>query len=293
VPEVVVLRAPDAAVASDVRSLADVVSQAEGRTALREQQREALARGGPGWAGVVWRADGRVVGYAGVLREGHGWALEYLTDGRDPGALLAAARDVIADAGGGLVHLWRSAPDGRSDRDAAAAGLTGRRDLLELRRPLPVDEPWSLAVRPFVPGKDEDAWVRVNNRAFANHPEQGGWDRATLQERELEPWFDPRGFLIHERDGRMAGFCWTKVHRDDDPALGEIYVIGVDPDFEGQGLGRALVLAGLDHMAAAGVPVGMLYVDADNAGARRLYDRLGFSLHHIDRAYVGEVTPLR
>jgi mycothiol synthase len=293
VPEVVVLRVPDPDVAAAVGALADAVSRSEHRDALRELQREALARGGHGWGGIVAR-DRRqegLVGYAGVLPEGQGWAIEYVTERDDVAPpLLEAALELIAESGGGRVQLWRSVPDERSDRAADAVGLRGRRDLLELRRPLPVGEPWALPVRPFVPGKDEAAWLHANNRAFAGHPEQGNWDLATVQEREREPWFDTRGFLIYERDGHVAGFCWTKVHREHDPPLGEIYVIGVDPDFGGKGLGRDLVLAGLDHLAGEGITIGMLYVDADNAPARRLYDRLGFTVHHIDRAYVGEVS---
>ena len=125
--------------------------------------------------------------------------------------------------------------------------------------------------------------------AFAAHREQGGWDRETLQQREQEPWFDPDGFLLHERDGRLAGFCWTKLHTDHDPPLGEIYVIAVDPDFHGLGLGKQLTLAGLDSIARRGIAIGMLYVDADNTAAVRLYDRLGFTVHRTDRAYVGDI----
>jgi mycothiol synthase len=292
-----VLRAPDGGVADAVEALADAVSAREGRTALREEQREALRRGGPRWAGVVASDGGRVVGYAGVLGEGQAWAVEYVATGGPhtdvAAAVVAAALDVISAAGGGPVLLWRSAPDAGSEAVAAGAGLRAERDLLQVRRPLPVGEPWSLAVRPFVPGRDEEAWLAVNNRAFAGHPEQGGWDRQALARREGEPWFDPAGFLLHEEGARLAGFCWTKVHADGTPPLGEIYVIAVDPDFGGRGLGRRLVLAGLDHLAGKGLAVGMLYVDSDNAPARALYDRLGFTLHHIDRGYVGSVSPSR
>jgi mycothiol synthase len=169
-----------------------------------------------------------------------------------------------------------------------------------MRRALPItDESAVITVRPFRPGEDEEAWLEVNNRAFHGHPEQGSWNLATIQERERQPWFDPSGFLLHERDGRLAGFCWTKVHEPEDEGeseglceqLGEIYVIAVDPDFQGHGLGRQLVLAGLASLCERGVSTGMLYVDHDNEAARKLYFSLGFKDDHTDRAYVTDIAP--
>ena len=197
------------------------------------------------------------------------------------------------------MHLWVPKPGPIDDAVAAAVGLRRGRDLVQMRRGLPVTtESPVIAVRPFTPGKDEPAWLEVNNRAFHGHPEQGSWDLATIEERERQPWFDPRGFLLHERDGRLAGFCWTKVHEPEDDVthqgldleLGEIYVIAVDPDFQGHGLGRELVLAGLASLYERGVALAMLYVDHDNDAARKLYFSLGFKDDHTDRAYVTDVV---
>jgi mycothiol synthase len=180
--------------------------------------------------------------------------------------------------------------DGDSARDLATSlGLQPGRSLLQMRRPLPIELTADVAVRSFQVGVDEHAWLDVNNAAFAWHGEQGGWDLATLQQRQREPWFRADGFLLHERDGRLAAFCWTKLHTPDSPdgpLVGEIYVIAVHPDFHGLGLGRALTVAGLRSLHAAGATEGMLYVDATNTSAVRLYDQLGFEVAHTDQAYV-------
>ncbi len=208
------------------------------------------------------------------------------------------------DLAGSTISLASDHPvdqlDAFPEAVADAAGLVRRRDLLQLRRPLPVpaDHPVrpraaSVATRAFDPdprGSDRAAWIRANNRSFAAHPDQGRETEATLSARLGEPWFDAEGLLVvddPDRPGELAGSCWTKVHpaTDHEPALGEIYVIGVDPTQQGSGLGAALVLAGLDHLAATGLATAVLFVDADNDPALALYDRLGFSRHGRRRVY--------
>ncbi len=143
----------------------------------------------------------------------------------------------------------------------------------------PCDQPSAPAALDIAPGLTDlprQRWSFVELRTAM-------LDRARWQAALAEPWVDLDGFLVHERDGRLAGFCWTKVHAGTDPPLGEIFVIAIDPDLHGQGLGRALTLAGLAHLATAGLGTAMLYVEASNQAARRLYRDLGFTVFDSHR----------
>ncbi|UUL77565.1 mycothiol synthase [Pseudarthrobacter sp. Fe7] len=148
--------------------------------------------------------------------------------------------------------------------------------------------PDGVAIRTFVPGKDEESWLAANRAAFVHHPEQGNLTRADLEARMAEDWFDPAGFLLAEdRNGRLLGYHWTKVHprQGAHPAIGEVYVVGVTPEAQGMGLGKALTIAGIRHLRDAGLNAVMLYVDADNAPAVALYRRLGFTRWDMDVMY--------
>ena len=148
--------------------------------------------------------------------------------------------------------------------------------------------PDGVSLRAFVPGQDEGAWLAANSEAFAHHPEQGGMTRADLDARMAEDWFDPAGFLLAvDGSGRLLGYHWTKVHprHGGHPAIGEVYVVGVSPAAQGMGLGKALTVAGIRHLQNLGLHAVMLYVDADNAPAVRLYQRLGFTRWDMDVMY--------
>jgi mycothiol synthase len=190
-------------------------------------------------------------------------------------------------------RLLRDALDGRpgpwlawSHGDHAAAAALARhtgfervRELWVMRRPLsdlnaaPSDDGRAFHLRSFRPG-DEAELLRVNAAAFAHHPEQGGMDAAELTERMAEPWFDPTGLLVADAGDRLLGFHWTKRHSG---TLGEVYVVGIDPASQGQGVGKVLVDAGLRHLRDGGADDVLLYVESDNLPAVRLYEGLGFT----------------
>jgi mycothiol synthase len=286
-----------------VRALADEIENASGATPFGEVTWDGLAgRSVLGDHGLLVRdPSGRgALAYAHVAHhQPSEWIVELAAGARTEELaprLLERAVELVSAEGGGHVTLWLHGPDG--DDLARAAGFTLERELLELRVPLPLDEqarlPSGVALRTFVVGRDDEAWLAVNNRAFEGHPEQGGWTLDTLRQREATDWFDPDGFLLAFDGDALAGFCWTKVHPAAPPkeplALGEIYVIGTDPSQQGRGLGRALTVAGLASLASRDITVGMLYVDAANDAAVGLYRSLGFVDHHADRAYAHTVA---
>ena len=219
--------------------------------------------------------------------------------------LVESARGESPD---GRLRLWSHGETGAASGLATSLGYQKIRELLQLRRslsaPLPAPaELDGLTIRTFVPGSDDEPWVALNALIFADHPEQGALTESDLHRRMAEPWFDPSGFFLADREGRLVGYHWTKVHgsalvvheHDDhgqhshvdhghDP-IGEVYVVGVHPEERGTGLGTSLILTGLHHLRALGLLEAMLYVDADNTSALTAYERLGFTRWDSDVQY--------
>ena len=281
--------------AGEVLALVEAARLADGVAPLSEHGMLRLRYDGAGGGrDFIVMTDGEIAGYAYLdPPSAHGdegevtGELVIHPDRRRHGLGRALTGELAAAAGGHVLRLWAHGDLPAAAALARTAGFERFRALWQMRRSLgePLDQPALPAgrtLRTFVPGQDEDEWLKLNGRAFAKHPEQGGWTRHDLDLREREPWFDPAGFFIAERDGRMTGFHWTKVHG---PDLGEVYVVGVDPDEQGSGLGRALTLAGLRHLRDLGVGQAMLYVDEDNVPAIRLYEGLGFTRATVDAMY--------
>jgi mycothiol synthase len=226
---------------------------------------------------------------------------------------------LLAETPDGRLRLWAHGEQSGAAPLAQSLGFRRSRTLWQMRRSLFAaipDPAWpaGVHVRSFLPGLDDDEWVALNAKAFVALPDQGAWTLDDLHLRMREPWFDAAGFLVAVDDqDRMLGFHWTKVHgadahrhghvqahdhehadgdathhggRDEAPhghdPIGEVYVVGVDPDQHGRGLGRALTLAGLQHLRARGLPDAMLFVDAQNVSAIGLYASLGFTRWDVD-----------
>ncbi len=287
-PTVAADRTLDATDRAAVRALAGRLGREVGAPPLNDEALARLGETDPRVQHLLVDAGGELAGY-GQLRLSDGVADAELA-GTAP--YLDALLDAVdARVGHRTVRVWAHGQDSPVVAALHKHGYVQHRLLWQLRRNLrdlpTVELPSGVAVRAFVPGRDEDAWLAVNAAAFSAHAEQGGWTRRDLTARETEDWFDPAGFLLADRDGQLLGYHWTKVHRDrKGHAVGEVYVLGIAPWAQGMHLGRALLAAGLRYLADRGCVEVLLYVDDDNQAALRLYDSIGFRKHDMDVQFV-------
>ena len=287
---------------TEVLELARAAGDADGAYPLSEHVVLHVRRGGDEPAIHLYvRENGQLVGYAHVdttdLIEGASAELVVHPMFRRHGlgrALVVAATAAAAEHDpAGRLRLWAHGDHPSASALALSLGFRRARVLYQMRRSLyaPLENPVlppEVTLRAFRPGEDDERWVALNARAFADLPDQGRWTLKDLRVRMAEPWFDPAGFLLAERHDELVGFHWTKAHgnagHDHDP-IGEVYVLGVDLSAHGLGLGRALTLAGLRYLRNRGLDQAMLYVDEANERAIALYQKLGFARWSTDVSY--------
>ncbi|MBO1753076.1 mycothiol synthase [Actinotalea sp. BY-33] len=296
----------DPAVARAVRDLALRAETEDGIEALGEQTLLQLT----GEADVVHLLLDRDAGteggstaaapLAGYAQLDRGTASAELVV--DPGArragrgsaLLGAVLTEGAATGLADLRVWAHGDLPGAQALAARSGLVVRRELWQMSRPLteaagpatatpPGVTPPGVTVRPFVVGQDEQAWLEVNARAFADHPEQGRMTLRDVEARQGEPWFRAEDLLLAEQDGRLVASAWMKVEPGAED--GELYALGVDPAAQGSGLGRHLTALVLAHLRDRGLARATLYVEAENAAAVRTYTRAGFERSRVDVQY--------
>jgi mycothiol synthase len=287
-----------------LRRLVTAAAERDGVAPLNEHALLHLRQGGaPPARHVVARQGETLTGYGQLDSSGRGRGataeLVVAPDQRQRGLGTALVKTMIELVEPLPLALWAHGNHIGAQRLADSLGFDRVRDLWQLRlrwTDVPAEQldaapalPPEVSVRPFQPGADEESWLSANARAFSDHPEQGALERSDLEARMAEPWFDPAGFFLAERAGRVVGFHWTKVHggtpAHGHEAIGEVYVVGVDPGERGHGLGRTLTLIGLQHLRRRGVAEVMLYVDADNVAAIKTYQRLGFVHELTDVLY--------
>jgi len=252
---------------------------------------------------LIAMKDNQLAGYAHLdltdQVEGPSAELVIAPKFRNQGIGKELVKELKAQAGGKL-RLWSHGDLPGAKNIAAANGFSHTRTVIQMRRSLTDAIPEidnQIPIRTFLPTIDNEEWIKVNNLAFADHPEQSDWTLTDLELRTKEDWFDPKGFLIADINNEIAGFCWTKIHgghthkhseseaeQDHDP-IGEIYIMGVNPKYQGKGIGRAVTIAGLKHLRYQGIFSAMLYVDAENKSAIKLYQSLGFKEWGRDLLY--------
>ena len=273
----------------EVATLAREVETADGVFPLNDGAEQLIARTAPkepiSQAGVhvLARADDKLVGYGCLLENSS--AVIFVAPWyrrRSVGRRLLAA----LEEGSSAIGVWAFADLGEGREFARAEGLVPTRKLmvmdLGLEGRTPTACPPSLRITTF----DEDdleELVRINSRAFVAHPDQSSWGVDQFAAMMAQNWFDPQGVFIARTspDSAMVGFAVTKI----DEGIAVVHILGVDPHHSGQGIGRALLEAGLAHLSQAGMLWARLWVDASNTRARDLYLRFGFSAHRVDVQY--------
>ncbi len=298
---------------AEIRELVAVVLQADGLHPLSEHVWLHVSHGGDNHdQHFLMRQGGVLVGYAhldatdGVA--GPSAELAVHPAHRRIGVGRELVESMLSTVPDKKLRLWAHGEQLAAIELARSMNFINTRVLWQMRRSLrtplsPPVLPPGISLRTFSPDLDAQGWLEINSRAFANHPEQGGWLVADLESRMGEPWFSTDGFILAISDdtGDIAGFHWTKVHgatghaahapKDHAPeahaheALGEVYVVGVDPNWQGTGLGRAITVIGLQHLRDLGLSQAMLYVDATNSPALNLYSSLGFTRWDTDVLY--------
>ncbi len=256
---------------------------------------------------LVIQRDNQVIGYAHLDKTDQvvGPSVELVIHPEHRGSgigsdLLKAAINVC----GNKMRLWSHGDMQGARALAQANNLIKVRTVIQMIKALSEVNPvnCNYQIRNFLLDLDNKAWLTLNNQAFASHPEQGSWNKRDLLIRLNEDWFDGKGFFVAQDNDQLIGFCWTKIHgahsnsysSDKSPhghaPIGEIYLTAVSNQYAGQGIGKALIITGLNYLKRQELNSAILYVDEDNQRAIEIYRSLGFIESKKDVVYGYKAT---
>ena len=267
---------------TDSPELGDLIVRATAADGSPPFSDGALVQLAHGERELLWEfdAEGNRVGAALDSKGAAEFVIDPDARGRGHGARMLDMLTHPSRGGAGTAKLFWAHGDHPAARALAAHHrLESIRTLLHLRlEPIPVG---SRGAAVTFTADDADAWVELNGRVFAAHPEQGAVTRADLDTTMGEPWFDADDFLLIKDGLELIGYAWLKVVDGE----GEFYAVGVAPERQGTGLGRALMAAGFARLAERGMHSTHLYVEGDNEAALGLYRSMGFAEASVDRQY--------
>ena len=136
---------------------------------------------------------------------------------------------------------------------------------------------------------EEDKLVQIQNRSFAG---TWGFNPNTLEEivhRISLPGCSPEDIILACDGENIIGYCWTRIYagkyRRRTGNGGRIYMLGVNPDYRGKGIGKGVLLAGLSYLKSNGVGIVELTVDSENKAACALYRSAGFRIETMSLWY--------
>lgn len=304
-----------------IEGVLDQVTQSDGVAPLGEAFLRGL-REDRGHAHVLAYDGEEVVGVLAIDSD-RVVELAVLPSRRHAGIATRLFQALKEDAGfSGVVDVWAHGDGSEAQRFVATLDARRTRELLKMAVDCPPGSPranefsklaeraqerlseHSITVLSYADATEkfgveavDEEWVRVNNEAFAWHPEQGGWSVDHLRKEKDTAWFDPEGVLmlwIDDENPECMGFHWTKIplaerDKEEGERTGEVYVVCLADAARGKKLGGPVTLVGMKWLMERGVGEIELYVEGDNAPAVSTYGKLGFSVVHTDVVYRGQL----
>ena len=177
--------------------------------------------------------------------------------------LVGHAMNRIRELKIGLAHVNVSQDNAIARRWSSRMGFQCIRRFLELHLDLSVSHLQKTPLiifpcRTLRPG-EEDRLTQIQNRAFM---ETWGYNPNTLEDiiyRTSLPHYAHEHIIVCWKGDRPVSYCWTAMNSGPDNALKRderrIYMLGVDPDYRGKGLGKRALLVGLSHLKSEGIRI--------------------------------------